>query len=322
MKHIMISFVGSNDAGKLADKEDGAVLTALKKRTFNEVHLLWNPSNESTRDFKKIAEYLKEEIIKRKYCSKVTLHQFDCDDVTDHNEIYPKLLEICLSLSLGKGKKFTAAIASGTPAMQSCWILIAESGDFPLELIRSNEPKYGKPLVTQVKLGTGLPRIIRLEEENEALKKENESLIPRLVMDIKNGRVSVGKIFVPLSPIEFSYYRYFAEKKLRGEELERISGILVPTEFLKKIIEYHTESFPESDLFREQLIAMDKSGRNLTVSTFRGNVSKLNKKVRQALQNRTLENLFEIGREGKRHSVSYGIRASAGKIVIKKQEGT
>lgn len=318
MKHILISFVGSNDAGKLAGKEDGAILTALKKRKFDEVHLLWNPSNDSSRDFKKIAEYLKEEIVKRKYCSHVFLHQFDCENVTDHNEIYPKLLEVCHTLTPGKDKKFTAAIASGTPAMQSCWILMAESGDFPLELIRSNEPKYGRPLVTQVKLGTGLPRIIRLQEENEALRKQNESLIPRATIDIKEGRVSVGKTIIPLSPIEFSYYRYFAERTLRGEEFERVSGILVPTGFLRKIIDYHAESFPDSELFREELVSMLKSGKDLTTSTFRGNVSKVNKKFKSALQNRALENLFEIGRDGKRHSVSYGIRAPGNKLVIKK----
>ena len=317
MRHFLVSFVGSNDAGKLVGKQDGAILTALKKKRFDEIHLLWNPSKDAVRDFKKIAEYLKSEIVTRKYCSQVYLHEFDCQDVTDHNEIYPKLLEVCLSFGPAKGKKFTAAIASGTPAMQSCWILMAESGDFPLELIRSNEPKYGKPLVTAVKLGTSLPRIVRLQEENETLRKENQSLIPRLVMDIKSGRIAVGKTVIPLSPIEFSYYRYFVERKLRGEDSERISGILVPTTFLKKVVEYHEESFPESDLFREQLVTMIKSRKELTVSTFRGNVSKLNKKFKVALQNRALENLFEIGREGKRHSVSYGIRAPSSKLVLK-----
>ncbi len=317
MKHILISFVGSDDAGKLVGKDDGAILTALGKRRFDEVHLLWNPSNDTSKDFKNIAEYLKVEILKRKYCTRVFLHQFDCEDVTDHNEIYPKLLDICRTLALAKGKKFTAAIASGTPAMQSCWILMAESGDFPLELIRSNEPKHGRSLVTAVKLGTSLPRIVRLQEENETLRRVNQLLIPRLIMDINSGRIGIGSTAIPLSPIEFSYYRYFVERKLRGENSERISGILLPTTFLKKIVEYHEESFPESDLFREQLVAMIKSGKDLTVSTFRGNISKLNKKIRTALQNHPLENLFEIGREGKRHSVSYGISAPASKLILK-----
>jgi hypothetical protein len=169
-----------------------------------------------------------------------------------------------------------------------------------------------------VKLGTGLPRIIRLQEENEALRKQNESLIPRVIVNIKEGRVSVGKTIIPLSPIEFSYYRYFAERTLRGEEFERVSGILVPTDFLRKIIDYHAESFPDSELFREELVSMLKSGKDLTTSTFRGNVSKVNKKFKSALHNRALENMFEIGRDGKRHSVSYGIRAPGNKLVIKK----
>lgn len=58
--------------------------------------------------------------------------------------------------------------------MQVCWILMAESGDFPVDLIRSNESKFGGQFVTPVKLGTGLPRIIRLQEEVKTLTKEKK----------------------------------------------------------------------------------------------------------------------------------------------------
>lgn len=170
---ILLSFVGTNDAGKLRGENDGAVLTVFKKRKFDEVHLIWNTSEAKNVSFEQIAKYVKDEIIKRKYCSNVRPHRFDCDDVTDHNEIYPKLLAFCNSLGTTEGRKFTAAIASGTPAMQVCWILMAESGDFPLELIRSNEPRFGKAPVTPIRLGTGLPRIIRLEQENEFLRRKS-----------------------------------------------------------------------------------------------------------------------------------------------------
>ncbi len=224
---------------------------------------------------------------------------------------------LCQALQPSPKKKFTAAIASGTPAMQVCWILMAESGDFPLELVRSNEPRFGKPPVTPVKLSTGLPRIVRLEEENRNLKEQNKSLIPTVELDVRKGRVRVGQIDVGFSPIEFAYFRYFAERAFDREEPVRISGIFAPKEFLKKVAAFHKESFPDSDLFRTELETMLKSGRELDIRTFRANLSKTNKKLRSALPSDAWGKLFSISTEGKRHSFFYGLRLPPGKIKIR-----
>jgi hypothetical protein len=312
---ILLSFVGTNDKGKSAGDLDGAVLTVFKRRSFDEVHLLWNPSDKG--DFQEIAKYVRDEILERGYCNSVTLHRFDCENVTDHDEIYPKLFSLCASLKPSSTRKFTAAIASGTPAMQVCWILMAESGDLPLELIRSNEPRFGKALVTPVKLGTGLPRILRLEEENRQLREENRDLLPVLEIRVRNGSIRVGDVSIELAPVEFSYYRYFAERAMAGEEPERFSGIDVPDKFLKTILQYHEESFPESDLFRAELKSMLKNGRCLSMGTFRANVSKANTRIRKSLNKPSLIKFFEIAVEGKRHAKMYGIRAPSETIVIK-----
>ena len=312
---VLLSFVGTNDKGKSSGGSDGAILTIFKRRSFDEVHLLWNPSNKG--DFQEIAKYVRDEIVERRHCSSVTLHRFDCENVTDHNEIYPKLLTVCTSLKPSATRKFTAAIASGTPAMQVCWILMAESGDFPLELIRSNEPKFGKAIVTAVKLGTGLPRILRLEQENKQLREENRGLIPTLEIAVSNGSMRVGDVDIGLAPVEFAYYRYFAERAKEGEEPERFSGIDAPDRFLRTVLQYHQESFPDSELFRSELKSMLKNGRSLSMGTFRGNVSKANSRIRKALTNPSLIKFFEIAVEGKRHAKTYGIRAPSESIVIK-----
>ncbi|MCX7716640.1 MAG: RNA repair transcriptional activator RtcR family protein [Endomicrobia bacterium] len=315
---VLISFIGTNDLGKLNGKNDGAVLTVFKRRSFDEVHLLWNPSKKKDIDFESIANYVKKEIVDRGLCKNVVIHRFDCKNVTDHNEIYPKLLSVCRSLdnNLSK-KKFTAAIASGTPAMQVCWILMAESGDFPLELIRSNEPQFGKPIVTSVRLGTGLPRIIRLEKENRKLKKEYEALIPRLILHIKSGLACVSDIQLNLSPISFCYYYYFAKRAKENLPFERFSGIHAPFHFLQEIVKFHQESFPDSDLFREKLEKMVKLQQPLDIRTFRANISKLNKQIKNTLENKTLYKFFTITTEGKRHALCYGLHLPPDKIVIK-----
>jgi hypothetical protein len=315
---VLLSFVGTNDQGERIGKDDGAILTVFRRRSFDEVHLLWNPTNKKEIDFENIARYVRDEILKRGLCDRVTLHRFDCNNVTDHNEIYPNLLSFCQSLGTSPTKLYTAAIASGTPAMQVCWILMAESGDFPLELIRSNEPRFGRPYVTPVRLGTGLPRILRLEQENIQLRKEKEALIPTLQIEVEQGKVTVGNTVIELSPIMFAYYRYFAERAKQGKPFERISGIYAPRHFLESIVMFHRESFPESELFRDRLEKLLKQGKDLGVGTFRANLVKTNTRIKATLKNPTLHQFFTIATEGKRHSLSYGLRLPPEKIAITK----
>lgn len=314
---ILLSFVGTNDQGKLKDVEDGAILTVFRERSFDEVHLLWNSSKKKDIDYKLTAEYVAQEIQSRGLCDRVTLHEFVCIDVTDHNEIYPQLLSFCKSLLAGSNRKFTAAIASGTPAMQVCWILMAESGDFPIELIRSKEPKFGKPYVNAVKLGTTLPKIIRLQEERENLIRQKEELLPKLELDTSKGIVKIGTTTIAFSPIEFAYYRYFIERAKTGMEAQRFSGISVPTDFLRAVVKFHKEAFPDAELFRMVLDRMLREGKSLSIGTFRANVTKANVRIAKALNHSAMAKIFQISRDGKRHAVVYGIHIPASKIAIK-----
>lgn len=306
MKEVLLSFVGTNDFNK---EKDGAVLTVFRKRKFNEVHLLWNPSPFV--NYFEVAKHVKLEIENRKYCRKVIIHPFNCEDVTDHNEIYPKLLEFCNTLSV-KENKFTAAIASGTPSMQACWILIAESGDFPLKLIRSDEAKFGKPIVRDVKLGASLPRILRLREENEELKKERKYLLQTVTLNITKAKIFIGKEELNLSPIEFSYYRYFAERAKNENEYLRIDIDTVPEEFYRAILKYHRDSFPQADSNR----ILSERNKDISSATFRANISKLNKKIKSMFDNVATSNYYIIESEGGRYRKSYGISLPKEKIRI------
>ena len=306
MKKVLLTFVGTNDS--YADK-DGAVLTVFKKRKFYEVHLLWNPS--PFMNYFQVAKNLKSEIEKRKYCKNVIIHSFECEDVTDHNEIYPKLLNFCNSIK-SMSSHYTAAIASGTPSMQACWILLAESGDFPLKLIRSDEAKFGKPIVRDVKLGASLPRIIRLKEENEKLKIEKKKLLQPIKINIRNATIMIGKEELNLSPVEFSYYRYFIERALKEKEYLRIDIDTVPEEFYKSVIDFHRDSFPQADSNR----IFSEKNKYISSPTFRSNVSKLNKKIVLTLNDNTFSKYYMIESTGKRFSKSYGVSLPKEKINI------
>jgi transcriptional regulator with PAS, ATPase and Fis domain len=201
-----ISFVGSNDAGKLIDKsEDGAILTILNSKRFDSIYLLFN-SNEFVVGGKKItylqiAEYLKDEIIKRKLCSKnkIYIEEIKFVDIADHSLVYPILLEFLKSrFKQSSSQSLYAGISSGTPSMQTSWILIAETDSFSIKLLRSVESKHSKKgeRVFEVNLLTGTKeKIIQLEKFNKLIGPPRQSDIFTVsdAMNLSDKQIRISK---------------------------------------------------------------------------------------------------------------------------------
>ncbi|MBK6877314.1 MAG: hypothetical protein IPG99_12900 [Ignavibacteria bacterium] len=194
--------------------------------------------------------------------------------------------------------------------MQACWILIAESGAFPLKLVRSDDPKWGVPVVRKVKLSAALPRIEKIKKENIELKK---SALEKLTIDKKIPEVRIGDKIIDLTPIEFAYYRFFAEKAKNDEEHLRFAGIDVPIEFYQKVLVYHRESYAESDGLR---MSLEKS-KTIPCSNFRANVTRLNSKLKEAVSHELYSKYYMIESEGKKHAKRYGINLPPESIKIK-----
>jgi len=328
-KHIFLSFVGSNDIGKLAGPTDGAILTALSSKKFTDVYLLWNDGKGKSGSFKEIAEYLQNEILKRNYAERVTLVQFLLDDVADHNKVYPALKSFCDTLNKEKSCVYTAGISSGTPSMQVSWILLAESGDFssanPLTLIRSIEPKFSNKKIVEVKLDTTLPRIIgmqnqieSLQSENKKLTKEKLDLFPMVNLSISKGMVTVGEKELALSPILFCYYRYFLLRAKDEQEFERFSIYGTSVYFVKSIYKFHEESYKDSDVAREEMRKMIKDGHGISKETFLSNISKIKSAVKKTVTAASLIQYYMISAQGKRHATTYGMLLPKEKISIEK----
>lgn len=314
-----MSFIGTNDAGKLFSKSDGAILTALgyyKKKNFDTIYLLWTSSKKERINYDKISQYVKDEILKRKLCRDVKRVYLDIDNVTDHNEIYPKLLGFLRTNVDNSTSNATAAIASGTPSIQACWILIAESGDFKLDLIRSNEPEYGLPAVVPVKLDTSLPRILRLQEENIKLNKINKDLLPFVQMDAGKSELLIGNTLIPLSPMQFCYYRYFLERVLNNEGDLKVKGYSMPREFCERIIYYYEDSYKEHDLNVKDYKNKLSKFEYIDAATFRSNLSKLNRRIEKELSNPQINKFYKVNATGPNQSKSYGINIPAEKIRI------
>lgn len=316
-KRILLSFVGSNDAGKLKNKDDGAILTALTNQKFDEVLLLWNKSGSKEIDYLAISNYLKQEIKKRKLAEKSTIVELPISNVTDHNQIYGALKQFTDDLDKRVELNYTAAISSGTPAMQVCWILLSESGDFSetnkLNLIQVKDPKFGTSGNIPVKIDTALPRIIRLKEEVENLKKD---LIPNATITISKPGVVIGGVEIPFTPIELCYFKYFAERVVAEKGYEKFPVYSTTNDFLDRIIEIHQDFFPDSDSGRQDLIRIRKKSIGLDITTFRGNISKLNKKIQESINNNSIAETFRVRSEGVKGAKCYGISTNKEKILI------
>jgi hypothetical protein len=203
--------------------------------------------------------------------------------------------------------------------MQVCWILLAESGEFsekyPLRLIKVKDPKFGPSKNIEVELGTSLPQIVSLKNRVQQLEKD---LIPKCQVDTKHGRIIVSNIDLGLAPIEVCYYRYFVECKLFDEESERFSSLNVSLDFVKKIYTYHKEMFFDLENNRMDMkTKYIKKDYGYPIQTFRGHISKINKKIKQKLSNETLKDSFKICSEGTRGARYYYIRADNDKFLIK-----
>jgi len=310
-----LSIIGSNDAGVLISEREGAIITALMNEHFDKIILIWNENLKAAIPYGRVCSHVKTTALKSGLVKEAESFELRLKDVTDHNEIYVALKNFCDGLSDKNSADYTISISSGTPAMQVCWILLAESGEFslnkPPSLIRVKDPRFGKSVNIPVKLSSLLPKIVSMQNETAELKK----LLPKVMINLQKGQLKIGENIVGLSPVEFCYYRYFAERVLKGVGHEKFSGFFLSMEFMQKIFEFHETSFPDLDLNREELRQAIKKGDNLSISTLRAGLSRLNKKITDTL-GKDLAQYYLILSEGRRGAKFYRINVSPDTIDI------
>ena len=96
--------------------------------------------------------------------------------------------------------------------------------------------------------------------------------------------------------------------------MKNSTGFNTTNAFLDRVIEIHEELFPDLDSNRIDLISIRKKDIGLSIYTFRGNVSKLNKKIKNTFTMKQFAKTFEISSEGSRGAKFYGIKAPKEKL--------
>jgi len=154
MKKLLLTFTGFHDPytkGLVGQEEQpGPILSLLSARQFDHIVLFSTPSMaRATSD-------TRTEIDKRICDVEVEIRDVPLDDPTDYSAILRNLRRHIREL-VGKypDAVYSIAVASGTPQMHACWVLLAASGEIPAKILHVRPPRFvtrDRPLVSEVDL--------------------------------------------------------------------------------------------------------------------------------------------------------------------------
>ncbi|MBI2193596.1 MAG: sigma 54-interacting transcriptional regulator [Planctomycetes bacterium] len=154
MSEVLLTFTGFHDPyvkGLVGqDEQPGPILSLAKASTFDHIILFSTPST---------AELTQETMAALKTVSSastVEIREVPLDDPTDYFAILRGLRKHIREIAEAfKGAAFFVAVASGTPQMHACWVLLAAGGEIPARLLHVRPPKFvtkERPLVSEVDL--------------------------------------------------------------------------------------------------------------------------------------------------------------------------
>lgn len=153
---ILLTFTGFHDPyfKGLIDQEEqpGPILSLLSVRKFDHIVLFDTPKTA------KITEQTKQAINKLQYCTEVRVLEINLSDPTNYHDVFNGLRwHIRQIINDYPAAHFYISVASGTPHMHACWILLTSSGVIPARVLNVRPPKFvtkENPLVTEVDLSS------------------------------------------------------------------------------------------------------------------------------------------------------------------------
>ncbi|MBA4417095.1 MAG: hypothetical protein C0392_04175 [Syntrophus sp. (in: bacteria)] len=149
---ILLTFVGFHDpytVGLIGDEElPGPILSLVKAVSFNKTILISTPNTQThtaqTRDALN-ALSIETDVI-----------DMPLGDPTDYIQILGGLRKSFINISHEHpGADFFISVASGTPQMHACWLLLTASGEIPARILHIRPPRFvtkEKPLVSEIDL--------------------------------------------------------------------------------------------------------------------------------------------------------------------------
>ncbi len=143
-KRVLLTFVGSHDPwrGGTPSTGYGPILSLLETETFDALHLFFNND-----EYLRRASDLRTEALRRWPAIEVAYEEVPAPDPTNYDLLYELMHNRCVELTgkYGQAAQFTVATSSGTPQMQTCWLLLVLGGVFKARLVQTVPPHKLRP---------------------------------------------------------------------------------------------------------------------------------------------------------------------------------
>ncbi len=150
---VLLTFTGFHDpyAKGLVGEEHqpGPILSLLSARMFNQVYLFDTPGT------REVTRKTEEAISKLHTNTQIRIIQMNLDDPTDYTQILYGLREyLPVIIEEHRGSSLYIAVASGTPQMHACWILLVANDEVPAQILHVRPPRFvtrEKPVVSEIR---------------------------------------------------------------------------------------------------------------------------------------------------------------------------
>ena len=159
----LLTFTGFHDPyfkGLVGQEEQlGPILSLLTARPFEQVYLFSTPRTEQ------VTRETREAIMALYPATDVKILDIPLDDPTDYVAILKGLRKHIRELQESQGDvAFFVSVASGTPQMHACWVLLCAAGEIPARLLHVRPPHFvtkERPLATEINLTSSEFPIVR-----------------------------------------------------------------------------------------------------------------------------------------------------------------
>lgn len=186
MMDVLMTFTGFHDPyfKGLVDHEEqpGPILSLLSTRSFDHIFLFDTPTT------RKITEETKDTISRLYPASVAHVIEINLSDPTSYQEIFRGLRgHLHKVIEEFTPARFFVAVASGTPHMHACWVLLAASGEIPARILHVRPPQFvtrERPLVTEVDMSSMEFPTVRFPDK--PIKVEESEI------DVESVRVQLG----------------------------------------------------------------------------------------------------------------------------------
>jgi DNA-binding NtrC family response regulator len=155
---VLITFTGFHDPYSLGlvdeEEQPGPILTLVRERPFARIILFSTPNTS------KNSEGTRAAIESQFRETEVEVLSLPLDDPTDYAAIMSLLRKHLKELRVALPRAtFYVSVASGTPQMHACWVVLLQEGEFPARILHVRPSRFvtaDRPLVTEVDLERSL----------------------------------------------------------------------------------------------------------------------------------------------------------------------